>query len=89
MGDLIVNGIKWTFIISLSLVFVTAIHNLLSLLTLSIFGDIISDVFHVISCCLPFNAFAVFGAIETSMSAVLTFLIAQKIYNLTSQHITI
>ena len=89
MGELIVNGIKWTFIISLSLVFMTALHNLLSLITLSIFSNVIGDVMHVISCCLPFNASAVFGAIETSMSAILTFLIAQKIYNLTSQHITI
>ena len=89
MGELIVNGIKWAFIISISLVFMTAISNLLSLIVMVVFNNVVGEVLHVISCCLPFNADAVFGAIQTALSGILTFLLAQKVYNLTSQKITI
>lgn len=89
MGELVVNGIKWAFIISVSLVFMTAISNLLSLIVMVVFNNVVGEVLHVLSCCLPFNADAVFGAIQTALSGILTFLIAQKVYNLTSQKITI
>lgn len=89
MGELIVNGIKWAFIISISLVFMTAISNLLSLIVMVVFNNVVGEVLHVISCCLPFDAAAVFGSIQTALSGILTFLIAQKIYTLTSQEITI
>lgn len=37
MGELIVNGIKWAFIIGISVVFMTALTNLLSLIIMVVF----------------------------------------------------
>ena len=83
MGELIVNGIKWAFYISIGLAFMTAISSLLNLITEVVFGNVIGEILGIISCCLPFNALAVFSAIGTVCSAILSFLIAQKIWELT------
>lgn len=83
MGELIVNGIKFALIISVVLVFMTAISTILNLITSLVFDNVIGEVLGIISCCLPFNALAVFGAIGTSISAILSFMIAQKIWDLT------
>ena len=89
MGDLIVNGIKWSFIIGISLIFMTALSNLLSLISMVVFNNVIGEVLHVISCCLPFDAAAVFGSIQTALTGILTFMIANKIYNLSGKRVTI
>ena len=54
MGEMIVNGIKLAFIIGLSVTFFTAIVNLLNLVVMIAFNNVIGEVFHIISCCLPF-----------------------------------
>lgn len=89
MGELIVNGIKWAFIIGLSLTFMVAISNLLSMITQLVFGNVIGEVFGILSCCLPFDASAVFGAIQTACAGILSFMIAQKIFNLTSARVQV
>lgn len=89
MGELIVNGIKWAFFIAIALTFMTAITTLLNLITSIAFGGVISEVLGIMSCCLPFNALAVFSALGTACSAILSFLIAQKIYNLTGAKLSI
>lgn len=89
MGELIASGIKWAFIIGISLVFMTAITNFLSLITMVVFNNVVGEVFHVISCCLPFDAAAVFGSIQTALSGILTFMVAQKVYSLTHAKIGI
>lgn len=89
MGELIVNGIKWAFIIAVSLTFMVAITTLLNLITEVVFGNVIGEVLGIISCCLPFNALAVFSAIGTATSAILSFMIAQKLYNLTTNKINV
>lgn len=89
MGELIVNGIKWAFIIAVSLTFMVAITTLLNLITEVVFGNVVGEVLGIISCCLPFNALAVFSAIGTACSAILSFMIAQKLYNLTTNKITV
>lgn len=83
MGELIVNGIKFTLIIAIALTFMTAITSLLNLVTQVAFGNVIGEVLGILSCCLPFNALAVFSAIGTSISAILSFMIAAKIWDLT------
>ena len=45
--------------------------------------------FHIISCCLPFDSNAVFGAIALAINGILAFLIASKIFNLTTNKITV
>lgn len=80
MGELIVNGIKIAFWIAVALVFVTAITTLLNLIVSVVFANVIGEVLGVISMCLPFDAGNVFGAIGTACSAILSFLVAKKIY---------
>lgn len=89
MGELIVNGIKWAFIIGISLTFMVAISSLISMITQLVFGNVVGEVLGIISCCLPFDASAVFGAIQTASAGILSFMIAQKIYNLTSAHVKV
>lgn len=84
MGELIVHGIKIAFWIALALVFMTAISTLLNLITDILFANVIGEVLGIISACLPFDAAAVFGGLATAVSAILAFLIAQKIYELAS-----
>lgn len=89
MGELIVNGIKWAFFIAIALVFMVAIQNLLNLITSIVFGNVIGEIFGVISCFLPFDGSAVFSALGTACSAILAFLVAQKIYTLTGSKLSI
>lgn len=89
MGELIVNGIKWGFIIAVGGTFMVAINALLSLLSSLVFGNVIGEIFGIISCCLPFNASAVFGALGTTIAAILGFMVAQKIYDLVSAHVKV
>lgn len=84
MLDTVFNLLKVTVIIAISAVFMVAINALVGLVTSLIFANVIGEVFAIISCCLPFNALAVFGAIGTATIAILSFLIAKKIFDLTS-----
>lgn len=89
MGELIVNGIKWAFIIGISVVFMTALTNLLSLIIMVVFNNVVGEVLHVISCCLPFDAAAVFGSIQTALTGIFAFMISNKIFNLTGKKVSI
>lgn len=82
MGELIVNGMKMAFVIGLSVTFFTAIVNLLNLVVMIAFNNVIGEVFHIISCCLPFDSNAVFGAIALAINGVLAFFVARKIYSI-------
>ena len=48
MGEMIVNGIKMAFIIGVSITFFTAIVNLLNLVVMIAFNNVIGEVFHII-----------------------------------------
>lgn len=89
MGELIVNGIKWGFIIAVGSTFAVAILSLLNLLSTLVFSNIIGEILGLISVCLPFNAGAVFSSLMLTMTAILSFMVAQKIYDLVSQHVKI
>lgn len=89
MGELIVNGIKWAFIIAVGATFMVAINALLTLLSAVVFGSVVGEVFGIISMCLPFNLVSVMGAIGTAIAAILAFMVAQKIYDLVSEHVKV
>lgn len=89
MGELIVNGIKWAFIIAVGATFMIAINALLTLLSAVVFGSVVGEVFGIISMCLPFDVVAVFGGIGTAIAAILAFMVAQKIYDLVSEHVKV
>lgn len=89
MGDLIKFGIKLAVAITVATTFFVAITTLLNLLTTVLFDNIIGEVLGILSACLPFNALAVFSSIGTATSAILAFLVAQKIFDLTNGTISI
>ncbi len=89
MGELITHGIKWAFIIGISLTFMTAITTIVSLIVSGVMTGVVGEVLGIISNCLPFSATGVIGGAFTVCNAVLSFLIAQKLYNLTAEHVTV
>lgn len=84
MLDTIFNILKVSVIIAICAVFMVAITNFLGLIVSLTFGNVIGEILALISMYLPFNALAVFGAIGTVTVAILSFLIAKKIFDLTS-----
>lgn len=80
--------LKIAVIVFIAAVFMVAINALLSLIVSIIFGNIIGEILKLVSMFLPFNALAVFGAIGTATVAILSFLIAKKIFDLTSWSIS-
>jgi hypothetical protein len=84
MLDTIFNALKVAVIIAVCAVFMVAITNFLGLIVSITFGNVIGEIIALISMYLPFNALAVFGAIGTATVAILSFLIAKKIFDLTS-----
>lgn len=84
MGEMIVFGIKMAAIIAVALAFMSAIMALINLLVSVIFANVIGEVFGIISMCLPFDASVVFGGIGTACAAILSFLVAQKLWTLTN-----
>lgn len=89
MGELITQGVKWAFIIGASLTFMTAITTIVSLIVSGVSTGIIGEILGVMSNCLPFSAGSVIGGVFTAGNAVLSFLVAQKLYNLTTEHVKI
>ena len=88
MIEAVFNVLKVTVIIGICAVFMVAITTLLNLITTIVFGNVIGEILSLISMFLPFNAVAVFGAIGTATVAILSFLIAKKIFDLTSWSIS-
>lgn len=84
MGEMIKFGIKLALTIAIATTFFVAITTIINLLTTVLFDNIIGEVLGIMSACLPFNALAVFSAIGTSTAAILSFLVAQKIFELTN-----
>lgn len=88
MIEAVFNVLKVTVIIGICAVFMVAITTLLNLITTVVFGNVVGEILSLISMFLPFNAVAVFGAIGTATVAILSFLIAKKIFDLTSWSIS-
>lgn len=88
MIETVFHILKITVIVAICAVFMVAITTLLNLITSIVFGNVIGEIFALISMFLPFNALAVFGAIGTATVAILSFLIAKKIFDMTSWSIS-
>lgn len=84
MLDTIFNILKVSAIVAICALFMSAISGLLSLIVSIVFANVIGEILGLVSMYLPFNALTVFGAIGTSTVAILSFLIAKKIFDLTS-----
>ena len=88
MLQTVFNILKVSAIVAVTGVFMVAINTLISLLSSVVFGGIVSEIFGVISCCLPFDALAVASALVNAMIAILAFMVARKIFDLTSWSIS-
>lgn len=88
MLETVFNILKVTAVIAVAAVFMVAINALLGLITTILFHNVIGEIFALASMFLPFNALAVFGALGTATVAILSFLIAKKIFDLTSWSIS-
>lgn len=88
MLDTVFNVLKVSVIVAVSAVFMVAISNLLNLIGTIIFGGFVTEFLGLVSMYLPFNASVVFGSIATACTAILSFLIAKKIFDLTSWSIS-
>lgn len=82
MGELIVNGIKIGLVVSAGLAFMVALNALIQLVGTLVFGSVIGEVFGIMSMCLPFDLAAVMSAIGLTCAAILSYLIAAKIWAL-------
>lgn len=76
--------LKATVVVALSLAFMVAINVLLGLVRMALYTSLMGEIFGVISCCLPFDAAAVFGSLFSATTAILSFLVAKKIFELST-----
>lgn len=88
MADTVFHVLKVTAIVAVASIFMVAIQGLINLITTVVFHNVIAEFFALISMYLPFNALAVFGGIGSACIAILAFLIAKKIFDLTSWSIS-
>ena len=88
MLDTVFNILKVTAIIAVASIFLAAILAFAELIANVVFGNVVGEVLGIISMCLPFNASIVFGSIGVSVAAILSFMIANKIFGLTSWSIS-
>ena len=84
MLDTVFNILKISVIVAVCAVFMVAINALVNLIVTIVFANVIGEFFALVSMYLPFNAGSVFGAIGLAISGILAFLIAKKIFDLTS-----
>lgn len=74
-------------IVGFASVFAAAIGSLIGLIGSVVYTGFISDFFVIIAKCLPFDGGVVFTSILLVIQGVLMFLIAKKIYDLSSDMI--
>lgn len=89
MGELIVNGLKVAIYVGLIATFTTAIITILNLLATITMGGVIGEFFAILGAYLPFNGSAVFTTIGVSCSAILAFMVANKIWSMMNEVINI
>lgn len=88
IADTLYHFLKISAVIAVAGVFLFAITNLLSFVESVIFGGVVSEYFAMISMFLPFDASAVFGSCGVVFTAILSFMLARKIFDLTSWSIS-
>lgn len=80
---------KMTASIAFAVIFAVAIATLVGSIEAVVFGSIVGEVLKLLSIALPFNAGAVFGAINIVIIGIFSFLISRKIYMLVSNLISV
>lgn len=75
--------IKIVASVGFALAFATAIMALVGYLESFVASSIVGEVLGVLGMCLPFNAVTVFSGIVAILTAILSFLVARRVYMLT------
>lgn len=83
MGDTVVYALKIALAVACTMVFFSAILSVVSLLTSFITSGIVGEIFGLMSVFLPFDAALFFGGIDITLTAILSFLVGRKIWDLT------
>lgn len=73
---------KLFILIILGYSFFITVKTVLDLVSVLVNSSVIGEFFHLVSMFLPFDASVVFGSVSAVMSAILSFIIARKIFNL-------
>lgn len=84
MLDTVFRVLKITVIIGICAVFMVAINALLVLVSDVMFDGVIGEFFSMIGMYLPFDAGAVFNPVFAVGTAITAFMVARKIFDLTS-----
>lgn len=84
IAQTILTTVKVSLALTVAGAFMVALNALLSTIATVVFGNVIAEVLSIISVCLPFNALAVFGSIGSAIIAIGAFMVAVKIYTLTT-----
>lgn len=71
-------------IVGFATIFAGAIMSLIGLLASAVSTSIVGEFFAIISRCLPFDPAYVFGSVLLITDGILVFLIARKVYELTT-----
>ena len=82
MGDTAKYALKISVIIGLTLTFATSVFSILSLLTYATVGTHFGEIITLINLYLPFNSNAVMSSFSAVITAVLSFLVARKTYDM-------
>lgn len=83
MGESLVYGIKIALAVAGTMLFMSGILAIVSLITSLITSGIIGEILGLFSVYLPFDPALFFGGIDIALSAIITFLVARKIWDLT------
>lgn len=88
MLDTVFNILKITVVVAIAAAFGVAILTFLNFIQSVVFGNFVGEFFALFSMYMPFNASAVFSSFGVAIAAILSFLIAKKIFDLTSWSIS-
>lgn len=83
MGESLVYAIKIALAVAATMAFVTAIITLVGLLIAFVANSMLGEIIGLISVFMPFNPAFVFGSVLSVMNAIIAFLIARKIWDIT------
>lgn len=82
MGESLVYGIKIAIVLAATSAFVVAITTLFNLVVVFTGNTVLGEIIGLISIYMPFNGGSFFGIISAAITAMLAFLVANKIYEL-------
>lgn len=82
MGESLVYAIKIAIVVAATMAFTVAIITLFNLIVVFTGSTVLGEIIALISIYLPFSGGQFFAIVSASITAILAFLCAQKVYEL-------